>query len=70
MNVDFVLYYDSGNSSERALNFISIVSGDLVGCITNFFDTRIQRRYEKEKGVHECGFLESPSFDQSVPRQV
>lgn len=68
MNVDFVLYCESGNSSERALNLISTVSGDLVGCITNFLIRGFRGETKRKKEF--TWFLESPFFDQSVPRQV
>lgn len=56
MNVDFVLYYESGNSSERALNLIFIVSGDLVGCITDFLIRGFRGKTKRKKEFTNVGF--------------
>lgn len=56
MNVDFLLYCESGNSSQWALNLISTVGGDLVGCITNFLIRGFRGETKKKKEFTNVGF--------------
>lgn len=54
---ELTLYYIvSGNSSERALNLISTVSGDLVGCNTNFLIRGFRGETKRKKESTNVGF--------------